>query len=130
MLLVCPSPLPPTPFCCSAGLSGVKDTSIALLLLVTPVAGPASRVLKTRASLYCCWLLLLQDRPLGWVASFPLPYLAAGTTRVLTDGRTQTPESCTDSIWSYIAKEGVTFAHLTPQVAGYSGGSDSGEGVG
>ena len=85
------------------------------------VAGPASRVLKTRAPLYCCWLPLLQDRPLGWVAAFPLPYLAAGTTRVLTDGRTQTPESCPDSIWSYIAKEGVTFAHLTPQVAGYSG---------
>ena len=60
---------------------------------------------------------MLQDRPIGWMAAFQLAYLSTATTRVMTDGRTQTPESCTDSIWSYIAMEGVTFAHFTPQVA-------------
>ncbi|KAK7100077.1 3-[(3aS,4S,7aS)-7a-methyl-1,5-dioxo-octahydro-1H-inden-4-yl]propanoyl:CoA ligase-like [Littorina saxatilis] len=59
--------------------------------------------------------VIFQDRPVGWVAAFHHSYLASGTPRVMTDGRTQVPESCPDSVWSFIAQEGVTFAHLTPQ---------------
>nr|KAG5700116.1 hypothetical protein BaRGS_029866 [Batillaria attramentaria] len=59
--------------------------------------------------------IIFQDRPVGWIAAFHLPYLATGAPRIMTDGRTQLSETYIDAIWATIAEEKVTLAHLTPQ---------------